>query len=1145
MSSTQIDSLNIRIESTSRDATAAIDALIQSFERLKAAGNFKEIEKSLKKISDATNKGLKNVPATFNKAAKSADKFSDSLKKASNSAGGIKGALSDAVSGIVQFAANAMGINSVGDALIATTQAAMEWEGISARFGEGFGEQANEAYDWVLKLQDALYVNDQQFMQYASNFATLGKGMGVPTKYIKDMSIGMTELAYDIFAKNNDFYDLEEALLAVRSAFLGEIEPIRKAGISITEATLKEAAANYGLTMSVEKMTEAQKMQLRYKVMLDQAYASSTVGTYISEIDTAEGSFRALGQQMKGLAQTIGGLLMPVVSAVLPYLQAFVSLITMAIRAVASFFGISIKAPTWGMDDFAASAGSAADAVEDTTNALGGAAKAAKKLKDYTMGFDELNVIKPQEESKGGGGSVGGGGIGGDLGLDIDSLWTDAMIAEANMKAEQVKQNILNALKPIGDAIGLIDFEPLMNSLSRLWEAFEPFSAKVGEGLYWFLMNVLIPMAGYTIETVLPDFINTLALGLEKAVPYMERFGKWVVENKDSILTVTGYVAAFFLAFHAADWIVGIVKGLGGFASVVSGLSGVVGTLVGWLVKLLVPTQALTIAFNSSGGGLGGVLAVVKLLFTGLGSLLSSLVSTVFSPFSLLVIAIASTAMVLAANWDKVVQTFKNFMDNIDLAGKFDAIMAALSPLMEKLAGLGDLFTVIGTIGTTILAAAMTAVAGVFNAVLTAIPPLIEAVGGVIDILVGLGSFIVGVFTGDLEKVSESVRLIKDGIVTAFGGLWDAVVGALTGFIQGVIGFFTGLWDTLVGHSIVPDTINAIVEWFASLPGKIYSGLQSFVNGVINYFKNAWTGVKNSWSGVTTWFNTLWTNIKNVFSTVGTWFKTQFTTAWTNIKTAWQSVKTWFSEIWTSIKNTFSTVSTWFKTQFTNAWTNIKSAWSSVKTWFGDIWTGIKSKFSSVGSWFKSTFSTAWTNIKNVFSGWSSFFSGLWEKIKSSFSGLGTKLGDAIGGSVKSALNKVLSTIESTINKAIGLINSAITIINKLPGVSVSKISKISIPRMATGGFVDEGQLFIAREAGAEMVGSMNNRTTVANNDQIVEGISAGVYSAVLAAMSQTNGNNKASINVYLDGKQITAAVEKHQRERGANIMTGGVAFGY
>lgn len=789
------------------------------------------------------------------------------------------------------------------------------------------------------------------------------------------------------------------------------------------------------------------------------------------------------------------------------------------------------------MKDLAASAGGATDAVKDTTGALGGAAKAAKKLKDYTMGFDELNVIKPQDESKGGGGGAGGGGIGGDLGLDINSLWTDEMIASADAKAKAIAENILTALRPIKEAIEAIDFKPLTDSLSRLWKAFKPFAAKIGEGLYWFLMNVMLPLAGYTIENVLPDFINLLATGLEAAVPLMERFGTWIVKNQDSIVKVAGYVAAFFLAFKGVSLLAGV---LGGFTKLAEIIRAVGGAITGSKAAL----SALTFMFNP----VGNVVKVVTGAFTSF--------STVLLPIAAVVAVVASTGMVLAANWDKVVETFKNFIDNIDLKGKFDAIMAALAPMMEKLAGLKDLFAAIGTIGAGVLAVAMGVVAGVFDAVLSMLPGVIAAFGGLVDILSGVGVYLLSVleffgsmvmgvkaliegdFAGAKTIFLEAWKNLKDGVLSAvglifsgvtdvFAGMFSAVIDGVKGFFEGVVGWFKSLWDTLVGHSIVPDMINAIVEWFASLPGKIYSGLQAFVQSVIDFFKNMWTGVTTTWQGVADWFGTL------------------FKTAWTNIQNAWANVKSWFSTLWTNIKTVFNTVGTWFKTQFTTAWTNIKTAWSSVKTWFGDIWTGIKNKFSSVGSWFKSTFQTAWTNIKNVFSGWASFFSGLWTKIKNTFSGLGTSLGNAIGGSVKTAINGVLATIESTVNKAVGLINGAIGAINKLPGVSVKKLSTVKIPRLATGGFVDEGQLFIAREAGAEMVGSMNNRTTVANNDQIVEGISAGVYSAVLAAMSQTNGNNKSSINVYLDGRQITAAVEKHQRERGANIMTGGVTFGY
>jgi hypothetical protein len=103
-----------------------------------------------------------------------------------------------------------------------------------------------------------------------------------------------------------------------------------------------------------------------------------------------------------------------------------------------------------------------------------------------------------------------------------------------------------------------------------------------------------------------------------------------------------------------------------------------------------------------------------------------------------------------------------------------------------------------------------------------------------------------------------------------------------------------------------------------------------------------------------------------------------------------------------------------------------------------------------------------------------------------------------------------------------------------------------TLPTLATGGFVNEGQMFIAREAGPELVGNINGRTAVANNDQIVEAVSQGVYNAVMAAMgNNNNGSGEQNINVYLDGKQITASVEKRQAERGRTLMGNQLGYGY
>ena len=105
-----------------------------------------------------------------------------------------------------------------------------------------------------------------------------------------------------------------------------------------------------------------------------------------------------------------------------------------------------------------------------------------------------------------------------------------------------------------------------------------------------------------------------------------------------------------------------------------------------------------------------------------------------------------------------------------------------------------------------------------------------------------------------------------------------------------------------------------------------------------------------------------------------------------------------------------------------------------------------------------------------MFSGWGSFFSGLWGKIKSKFSSIGSSIGKSMGSAVKSGLNKVLSTVESTINKGIGLINSAIKLANKLPGINVGTVKKLSLPRLARGGVLEKGEIGLLEGSGAEAV---------------------------------------------------------------------------
>lgn len=192
---------------------------------------------------------------------------------------------------------------------------------------------------------------------------------------------------------------------------------------------------------------------------------------------------------------------------------------------------------------------------------------------------------------------------------------------------------------------------------------------------------------------------------------------------------------------------------------------------------------------------------------------------------------------------------------------------------------------------------------------------------------------------------------------------------------------------------------------------------------------------------------------------------------------AWNLIKDGAVKAWNAIKKALANIGSWFSDKFKqvqkagkDAWNGIKNAWNSAGKWFSNMASKVKNAFANIPSWFKSKFQSAWSSIKSVFSGWGSFFGGLWTKIKSKFGSIGTSIGKTMGNAVKSGLNKVLSTVESAINKGIGLINSAIKLANKLPGINVGTVPKVNLPRLAKGGVLEKGQVGLLEGSGAEAV---------------------------------------------------------------------------
>lgn len=296
------------------------------------------------------------------------------------------------------------------------------------------------------------------------------------------------------------------------------------------------------------------------------------------------------------------------------------------------------------------------------------------------------------------------------------------------------------------------------------------------------------------------------------------------------------------------------------------------------------------------------------------------------------------------------------------------------------------------------------------------------------------------------------------GLATAFGVLATAL--AIQGIITGVTKAIAFLNTTLLANPIV--LIVALIAGLVASFIYLWNNCEAFRQ----FWINLWEGIKSAFSAVVGWIQEIAPKIAQFF-----------VDAWTAIKNCWSAVTSFFSNIWNGIKNIFSAVGTWFRTTFSNAWTGIKNIWTGVTSWFSGVWSGIKNIFSGVGSWFRNTFSNAWSAVKNVFSSWGSFFGGLWSTIKNKFSTIGTNIASAISGSVKSGLNGVLSAIERIINGGIGLINGAIRLINKIPGVKIGSIDKLSLPRLAQGGIVDSPTLAEIGEDGREAIIPLERNT--------------------------------------------------------------------
>jgi hypothetical protein len=1006
-----------------------------------------------------------------------------------------------------------------------TISQAIEWDGIAARFGRGFGDQAEEVYAWIQRLNEEMGINVQQFMQYSSVYATMLTGFGVAVEDAGKMALGYTELTYDIWAGYNDVYkSFADAAEAVKSAIAGEVEPIRRAGFTIVESTLEQTAANHGLEISLEKATEAQKSYLRYLTLVDQAHAQNLVGTYARELNTAEGLMRTFSQQLKSLAQAFGSLFLPILVKVMPWLQAFVNLLTEAIVAVAAFFGIEIQPASWangatsGLGGISDAAEDASGSLDDTAGSAGSAKKAIEDLKKATLGIDELNVISPPKDTGGSGSGGSGGGVGGGLGafedLDIGSLWDESIFDQIQFEVDKIKSMLKEALTaitaviggfmlaigtilvvsganiPLGLALMAAGAVTLVGVIAQNWNSMSDQLAKTLTTVTAVLGGFLLAIGAFLVFSGVNVGLGAAlmvagAVSLGTALTINWKFLEGDMKNTLSILT--GIVAGGLLAMGALFAFTGVDVPLG-IALMVAGAVGLA-TAAGLNWDYL--SEPMRKAIGALEAVVGGALLT-------LGAILAFSGANVPLGIGLIAAGAVSLVSATALNWDSLTGDTKN-------------TIATITALVSgALLGVGAVLTFTGV--ATPLGIAMMA-AGAVGLVATAsvnwswltnkIKTVLKELGAAIGVaLLAVGAVLA--FSG--VAMPLGIALMAAGAVSLVSAValnWSSITTTVKNVLE-EIGIAAGAAMLALGVILclsgvgIPLGIALIAAGAASL----VSGIALNWDGLLGKLEEAWGEIEEWWNGLK--------GLDPVDIAVSL------------VKKGWTTVKEWIGKI----------------PGVSQAVSLVKSGWSTVKGWIGNLPTLsqavklVKSGWSSVKNWIGSIPAVS-QGVKLVKSGWSSVKKWV--------------------GSVPaiSAGIKLVKSGWTSVKKWLGDLNFNLGF--KLPKIKVKWGTKevlgfkITFPSgfetYAKGGFPDFGELFVAREAGPEMVGRIGNKTTVANNEQIVEGISEGVYAAVLAAMRASEGGDRA-VNVYLDGRKITSSVERHQRERGASIM-GNQVYAY
>lgn len=648
---------------------ADIDKFTQQMTALAAA--MKPFADEMQKVSN----GFSAFPSKIQKLITSTEKYNASARKATFTTGKFTSGLK-----ALNVAAVAITFRKIGHFIAQAVTESNKYQEDLNLFTVALGQYAAEAQNYAEKVSDVMGIDPAQWLRNQGVFNTLLTGFGDTAERAQLMSQNLTQLGYDISSFFN--ISIEDAMQKLQSGISGELEPLRRLGYDLSQARLEQTALNLGIKESVANMTQAEKAELRYYAIMTQV--TTAQGDMARTLEAPANQLRILQAQLTQAARAIGNIFIPALNAILPYAIAVVQVIREIANALANLAGFKLTEVDYsGVNSAAVGAGSLADNLDD-------AAGAAKKLKQYTAGFDELNVFAPNTGSGSGAGAGSAGGF--DFDLPTYDFLGDAVqtrIGEIKKMIEDTLAEITTIVSGFMLAVGAILVVTGVNiplGVGLMAAGAVGLAATVG--LNWTAMSSELASTLALITGVVGGFL--LALGaimafsganLPLGIALMALGGASLVSAAvinwhnsdrhltDALTTLTGVLAGASLAVGAMLAFTGVATGLGIALMAVGAVTLVSAAALNW---------------NSIPDALASPLSRVGLLVSGATLALGAILA--FSgcmPLGIALMAIGATSLVsvMALNWNGLSDEIQNVIAIITtvVSVAFLAIGAALA----------------------------------------------------------------------------------------------------------------------------------------------------------------------------------------------------------------------------------------------------------------------------------------------------------------------------------------------------------------------------------------------------------------------------------------------------------------------------------